>query len=111
MPQTAANVIAQYYDADETMGPAGAFGREGGETGFRGNGNLSLTEEQEWQTLHDVETVIREAHSVDTCDCCGPLLTREGRELLNRARKALLPTWYQRRTAGLSYWWRRPYLD
>ena len=98
----AANTIAAYLDASETFAPAGAFGTELGETGFAstygyGSGSYSMTEWAEWTALHAAERAVEAEHAVETCECCGPELTAEGKAEMARVRAKLTPRWYQRR--------------
>ena len=103
MTNTAAETISEFYAASETLGAPGAFGRELGETGFStvggyGSGSLSLTERAEWDALHAAEAAVYTAHGVETCECCGPILTEEGEAEMDRIRSTLTPRWYLRRS-------------
>ena len=105
MSNSAQDTIAAYLNASETLAAPGAFGRELAETGFSraggyGSGSYSITEIAEWDALAAAEREIYAAFGVDSCECCGPILTAEGREAMDRARAELLPRWYLRRRPG-----------
>ena len=95
--------IASWYQ--EERGAEGAYGREGGETGFAWTKSqfYSVTEVAEWDVLSQELCENEIANTIESCECCGPVLTPEGEREDARIRAEFLPTWYQRRNrASLS---------
>ncbi len=93
-----ADAILDWFQ--DTRGPDGAFGREGGQTGFAYTGSefYSITEAAEWDALSRATQANEDANmQQDYCECCGPDLTEEGRKIDAKIRAELLPAWYRRR--------------